>query len=160
MIMPCMLGIMLPSLNRARETANRVKCASNMRSIGQAMLLYSVENNNQYPPRLEDLLLTQEISSEVFVCPSCNDDPAPGTTAQAQAQNLSAGGHLSYIYIPNLNNSLPADAIVLYEPLSNHDNDGCNMLHGDGHIDFYTRAQAEKIIAQLKSGRNPARIRP
>ena len=37
------------SIYKARETANRIKCASNLRQIGQAMLLYANENNNQYP---------------------------------------------------------------------------------------------------------------
>src|SRR5580658_187998 len=39
-----MTAILIPSLSRARETANRVKCASNMRQIGQAILLYSTTN--------------------------------------------------------------------------------------------------------------------
>ena len=43
-IIALLISILLPSLNRARETANRVKCASNLRQIGQAMLLY--ENDN------------------------------------------------------------------------------------------------------------------
>jgi prepilin-type N-terminal cleavage/methylation domain-containing protein len=38
------ISILLPSLNRARETANRVKCASNLRQVGQAILLYSNDN--------------------------------------------------------------------------------------------------------------------
>jgi len=48
-IIALLISILLPSLNRARETANRVKCASNLRQIGQAMLLYSNENNGSYP---------------------------------------------------------------------------------------------------------------
>ena len=32
-----LISILLPSLNRARETANRIKCASNMRQIGQGV---------------------------------------------------------------------------------------------------------------------------
>src|SRR4051812_6388952 len=31
------------------EVANRVKCASNLRQLGQAMLLYSNENRNAFP---------------------------------------------------------------------------------------------------------------
>ena len=34
---------------QTRETENRVRCAANLRTIGQAMLLYANENNNQYP---------------------------------------------------------------------------------------------------------------
>src|SRR6195952_1261643 len=48
-IIALLISILLPSLNRARETANRVKCSSNLRSIGQAILLYSNENKGAYP---------------------------------------------------------------------------------------------------------------
>jgi prepilin-type N-terminal cleavage/methylation domain-containing protein/prepilin-type processing-associated H-X9-DG protein len=117
-IIALLISILLPSLNRARETANRVKCASNLRQIGQAILLYSNENKGAYPrtqystgpnttdkcvptwgtgataqdpfsalagqgtpatPSYDDvtaalflLLRTQEITAEVFTCPSSN----------------------------------------------------------------------------------------
>jgi len=48
-IIALLISILLPSLNRARETANRVKCASNLRQIGQAIQLYSNENKGLYP---------------------------------------------------------------------------------------------------------------
>src|SRR5213593_2662206 len=48
-IIALLISILLPSLNRARETANRVKCASNLRQIGQAILLYSNENKGAFP---------------------------------------------------------------------------------------------------------------
>jgi prepilin-type N-terminal cleavage/methylation domain-containing protein/prepilin-type processing-associated H-X9-DG protein len=48
-IIALLISILLPSLNRARETANRVKCASNLKQIGQAILLYTNENNGAYP---------------------------------------------------------------------------------------------------------------
>jgi prepilin-type N-terminal cleavage/methylation domain-containing protein/prepilin-type processing-associated H-X9-DG protein len=51
-IIALLISILLPSLNRARETANRVKCASNLRQIGQAILLYSNENQGAYPRTL------------------------------------------------------------------------------------------------------------
>jgi len=48
-IIALLISILLPSLNRAREMANRVKCGSNLRQIGQAMLLYANENKGLYP---------------------------------------------------------------------------------------------------------------
>ncbi len=52
-----MLGTFsIAQFNRARETANRVKCASNLRQIGQAMLLYSNDNRGAYPRALASKL--------------------------------------------------------------------------------------------------------
>lgn len=48
-IIALLISILLPSLNRARETANRVKCAANLKSIGQAMMLYANDNRGAYP---------------------------------------------------------------------------------------------------------------
>jgi type II secretory pathway pseudopilin PulG len=55
MLIVCMLSGMVFSaggLMRARETANRVKCASNLRMIGQACLLYANENKGNFPRTL------------------------------------------------------------------------------------------------------------
>lgn len=51
-IIALLISILLPSLNRARETANRVKCASNLKQIGQAILMYTNENGGLYPRTL------------------------------------------------------------------------------------------------------------
>src|SRR4051794_12081081 len=51
-IIALLISILLPSLNRARETANRVKCSSNLRQLGQAILLYSNDNKGAYPRTL------------------------------------------------------------------------------------------------------------
>src|ERR1041384_6265394 len=48
-IIALLISIILPSLNRAREMANRIKCASNLRQIGQALIMYANDNRGQYP---------------------------------------------------------------------------------------------------------------
>ena len=47
-IIALLISILLPALNAAKERANRVKCASNLRQIGQAMQLYNADQK-QYP---------------------------------------------------------------------------------------------------------------
>ena len=48
-IIALLISILLPSLNKARETANRVKCQSNLSQIGKALLLYGNENKGSFP---------------------------------------------------------------------------------------------------------------
>jgi prepilin-type N-terminal cleavage/methylation domain-containing protein len=48
-IIALLISILLPSLNKAREAANKVKCASNLRQIGEALLLYANDNHGAFP---------------------------------------------------------------------------------------------------------------
>src|SRR5436305_1675498 len=48
-IIAILIAILLPALNSARERANRVKCSSNLRQLGQAITIYAGDNNGQYP---------------------------------------------------------------------------------------------------------------
>lgn len=50
-IIAILVGILLPTLSRAREQAKRTQCASNLRQIGLAMVMYSNENKEWLPPR-------------------------------------------------------------------------------------------------------------
>src|SRR5579862_1760479 len=73
-IIALLISILLPSLNRARETANRVKCASNLRQIGQAILLYSNDSKGPYP-------------RTVYIGGSANNPQLMGFAAGAAAAN-------------------------------------------------------------------------
>jgi len=226
-IIALLISILLPSLNRAREKANRVKCASNLRQLGQAILLYANEarpmgtyprtlyasvaspgtctwgSPGTYPtasnppdpfltggPSANDitsafflLLRTQEITSEVFTCPSSNgekwDFNGGANTAlnwvNWQLTDITSGKKLSYSYQnPYPDSTAVAGGFKLTTAISaefavaadmnpgssgnndnvlnvqstdstsnmkrgnsnNHDEDGQNVLYGDGHVEF------------------------
>jgi prepilin-type N-terminal cleavage/methylation domain-containing protein/prepilin-type processing-associated H-X9-DG protein len=48
-IIALLISILLPSLNKARESANRVVCASNLRQMGLAYTMYANANKGYLP---------------------------------------------------------------------------------------------------------------
>jgi prepilin-type N-terminal cleavage/methylation domain-containing protein len=48
-IIALLISILLPTLSKARESANRTACLSNMRQLGTAMQLYASENRDCVP---------------------------------------------------------------------------------------------------------------
>ena len=64
-IIGLLLAILVPALNKARETANRAVCMSNLGSINKALLVYKSENDNQYPLAVQrDHVLGQDGSRQ------------------------------------------------------------------------------------------------
>jgi prepilin-type N-terminal cleavage/methylation domain-containing protein/prepilin-type processing-associated H-X9-DG protein len=85
-IIGILAGLLLPAFAKAKDRARAIKCLSNQKQIGLAMMLY-VDNHNYYPPgRLagftqwdlcvgvyaggKDDPLTPEARSALFMCPS------------------------------------------------------------------------------------------
>ena len=48
-IIAVLISILLPALQRARDSAATIKCAANLRSIGQGLLAYAAENKQFLP---------------------------------------------------------------------------------------------------------------
>jgi len=69
-IIAVLIGILLPSLAKAREAANAVKCQANLRSIGQLRAMYVGDNQQAFP------------SSNFFYGLSLNGPQAPTTPTQ------------------------------------------------------------------------------
>lgn len=149
-------SILLPSLNRARETANRVKSASNLKQIGVGILLYSNENKNQYPPSLAELVKTQDLPFPIFDNPrGGNDLSQPPQDVFNDADRLAqfVVENSDYIYVgAGLTNSANAETIVAYENPDFVD-DGINILFADGHVEFLAMDDALQMIEADKAKR-------
>src|SRR5216117_2876127 len=48
-VIAILIAILLPMVLRAKESANRVKCASNLRQVGIAEQMYAADNKGHYP---------------------------------------------------------------------------------------------------------------
>ena len=76
-IIALLIGILLPALNKARQAANTVACLANLRTIGQAMVMYTSEQRGYLPG-------SGNTTGWFFY--------APGTLADGSAMTYSASG--------------------------------------------------------------------
>jgi hypothetical protein len=157
------VSIVLPSMGRAREPAKRVMCSNNLRDIALALKAYADANGGHLPPELGTLLRTQEITANVFVCPSSSHERAVGTLDE-QATSLAAGKHLSYVYLGAGHDlgTVPPGFVLAYDEPANHDNKprdgGSNFVFADLRARYIPHAQP--VIDQLRAGQNPPVVPP
>ena len=91
-ILSMLMGMLLPSLRRAREASREVYCLANQRSVGTAVLIYAGEQRGRLPsseswvddilpnidgePPNDPLSCDRSNMPVVLFCP-CDDDPYP-----------------------------------------------------------------------------------
>jgi prepilin-type N-terminal cleavage/methylation domain-containing protein/prepilin-type processing-associated H-X9-DG protein len=62
-IIALLISILLPTLGRARETAQAVKCLSNLRQLGQAVQIYTTENRSLFLPPVQIPMTTSAVTN-------------------------------------------------------------------------------------------------
>lgn len=105
-IIAILAALLLPALAKAKESARRAACKSNLRQLGLAVIIYADDSNNKYPVASSHLAwvplniykyfsATVHISTNSFECPNYlnfadeNGNPEvyldpPGTPARAR----------------------------------------------------------------------------
>jgi prepilin-type processing-associated H-X9-DG protein len=142
------LSVLLPSLNRARETANRVKSASNLREIGQGILLYSNDHQGNYPPDLAILVSTENLEPQVFVAPNSGTQMPPGLTGNDLANWIDNNSDYTYAGAGLKMGAADPGTVVAYEKDQVNNNQGMNILFADGHVEWFPADQGHQIIQQ------------
>ena len=160
-IIGILAGILLPALSRARESARRTQCMSNLKQIGLAINMYSNDNSGNFPgytlasatAALEltnfGLLWSQGYITDrkVFQCPSdagvtavANLALVTGSTAGFDTTSCSYGYDDNHWTNDDPGTAIASDACGLPAGSShvsdNHSLKGQNVLYIDGHVEW------------------------
>ncbi|MBM4064682.1 MAG: DUF1559 domain-containing protein [Planctomycetes bacterium] len=161
-IIGILAGILLPALGRARESARRTQCASNLKQIGLAINMYANDNNGAFPTggnggttasasttaaaelesigKLFDAYITDR---KVFRCTSDTAVSETSVLTLTTTPSSFLASTCSYGYDDNHISSddpgvaIAADAKGTGTTLSdNHNQKGQNVLYLDGHVEW------------------------
>jgi len=129
-----MLGVLLPALGAARNSARQVMSQAQMRQIGMALEMYASDNQGAFPEAGADLrqrLGTHLTGPSVWEAPGAE----PGIT--------------SYFYVPIGGHdaaSNPTTQALLYENPQLHRKRGGSVLYADLSVVNYDQPQYSVII--------------
>jgi hypothetical protein len=132
------ISVLLPSLNRAREAANRIKSASNMRQILLGSIMFANDNRGAFPNELGQLVEGKYLTGpDVFVNPRTGNEPPRQLAGNPQLTADWINSESDYVYLGKGRNAAKtnADAILIYEYPSNLD-EGINVGFADGSVTF------------------------
>jgi prepilin-type N-terminal cleavage/methylation domain-containing protein/prepilin-type processing-associated H-X9-DG protein len=171
-IIVLLIGMLMPALSGAREKANRTKCLANLRTLGQAMVMYASDSKS-WLPNANPLGSTNDYDGTntvlialnrdyvrapaAFHCPSDGDDiPKEIETADYVKPNSARVSYDFYSvwWMPEHGPKVTRikDAPIAWDldggrPLikrQNHGRNGGNVVFNDGHAEWQQREQWDK----------------
>lgn len=156
-IIGILAGILLPTLTRARESARRTQCASNLKQIGLALNMYANDNNEAFPTtsgssdaagelrslgKLFDAYITDR---KIFRCPSDSGVSETSVLELTTDNTTFTASRCSYGYDDNHTAADDPGVVIAADRLgtdtslwlsNNHNRKGQNVLYIDGHVEW------------------------
>ena len=108
-IIAILAGLLIPSISKARERANRVHCMNNLKQFGTALYLYEDANGeNNWPGDLRDLKDFAN-SPRLFVCKS-DHSRSPATSVESVTET-----NCSYVYLAGYQANNNGNYVVAFD---------------------------------------------
>ena len=150
-IIAVLIGILLPTLNKARANATRIKCAAQLRDVGTALHAYASENKGYLPPHRGDNGRDFDMSGQFTVIFMTSTLPGVRDLNPYNKNEMGAGiGRL--IMRKHL-----AGTQMTYCPLA-HKNlaPGSTVTHGEHTFNYYYNPHpAERVLPNGSRGLTP-----
>ena len=134
-IIGILAGLLLPSLVRAKQSANRIKCVNNMRQLGLAAQMYADDYDDEFPARRKGDEAWPRTLSPYFIAPELLLCPSDRTISDRSyimngwndwfEDNLNKADFARYMRwqwphgLPRTAVSMPSDTILFGEKSSN-----------------------------------------
>lgn len=134
---------------RSRESANRIKCASNLRQLTVEARLYA-NDHGSYPDTIGQLLLAApDVTPEQLTCPSGSVEKLVDLTREEVARRTDEG-HTAYVYFGRgLPANVPDDTPIFAESMYHHGGDGMNIGFASGQVYWQTPQEAREVLQRV-----------
>lgn len=138
-------GVVMPTLSRSRQIAQRQVSLSNVQGIVQAAMITACDRKGKWPPSLTSMLESGALSLENLRSPY--DGTAPRSIATADAESF-------YLYRPVGTVPNPAETVAVAER-EIVKGEGAVFGFADGHAEFVPEPRASELLAELRRGQEP-----
>lgn len=159
MVIPLMIGILLPALGAARQTAQQMQSNTQARGIHMSMMMWS-ENQPANPqsgntPMPDDLwmLVNQSyFTIEYLASPMMLTQIPPDYATWPEAQQREwIATNSSYVIVPGEENDFDSARISLFGKPDHHDGRGIPVAYNDGHTQWVAASDLHRIDAQVQA---------
>ena len=126
-----------------------MKCASNLRQIGQAITAYATNNNGQLPADFVTIIKSGSAEQQFFFNPATSNKLPEKLELASDAERAKwVSDNCDYVYcgsgmtMPNGN----AHVLIAYEKQGPKTSEGTNFLYADGQVEFKKADDARKEL--------------